>query len=75
MPNPYRKHSPRRRDSRRSKNWTVHMVGTSGCKNCGSIHEPHTVCAHCGFYGGKLIVAAKAKKPAKGSQDGPTGKP
>lgn len=74
MPNPYRKHSPRRRDSRRAKNWTIHMVGTSGCKNCGGIHQPHTVCPSCGFYGGKLVSPPKVKKTKKGPEEGQAGK-
>lgn len=73
MPNPFRKHSPRRRDSRRSKNWTIHMPGISACKNCGSAHEPHRVCPQCGFYGGKLIVAQKVKKTKKGPEEGKEG--
>ncbi|MBI3299496.1 MAG: 50S ribosomal protein L32 [Elusimicrobia bacterium] len=69
MPNPYRKHSPRRRDSRRSKNWTVHMPGLSACKNCGGVHQPHTICQQCGFYGGKLIVPQKVKKTKKDDKE------
>jgi large subunit ribosomal protein L32 len=35
------------------------------CGNCGELKRPHHVCAHCGHYAGREIVAAgKALKGA-----------
>ncbi|OIO07029.1 MAG: 50S ribosomal protein L32 [Elusimicrobia bacterium CG1_02_63_36] len=62
MPNPFRKHTPRRTGNRRSKNSQLHLGGQSRCTNCKSMVRPHTVCKECGFYGGKLVIAKKEKK-------------
>ena len=64
MPNPKRKHTRSRRDSRRSANWKLAVPSLSVCSNpqCGRLHPPHTVCQECGFYAGKLVVARKEKK-------------
>lgn len=37
------------------------------CKDCGHPRLPHTVCANCGKYKGKVVinVNAKAEKKAK----------
>lgn len=69
MPNPKRKHTRSRRDSRRSSNWKLELGSFSKCTNCGAQTKPHRVCAGCGFYGGKLVVAAKVKK-SKGKDGG-----
>ena len=70
MPNPKRRHTRSRRDSRRASNWTLTLGGLSVCpnKNCGRMKPPHAVCPHCGFYNGTLVVARKEKKPRKGEQ-------
>ena len=72
MPNPKRKHTRSRRDSRRAQNWRMEMPGLSPCSNpaCGKPRPPHAVCPHCGFYGGKLVVAPKAPKK-KGGEENP----
>lgn len=62
MPNPFRKHTPRRTGNRRSKNSQLHLGGQSRCTNCKAMVRPHTVCKECGFYGGKLVIAKKEKK-------------
>lgn len=67
MPNPYRKHTRHRRDSRRSANWRLEVGGLSRCSNCSEACPPHTVCPKCGFYDGKLVVAKKDKKKKKGA--------
>ena len=68
MPNPKRKHTRSRRDSRRSQNWKIRPAAISICSNpkCGLSVRPHTVCAECGFYKGKLVIARKVKKKDKG---------
>jgi large subunit ribosomal protein L32 len=62
MPNPKRKHTPHRRDCRRSANSKLNPPNVSKCSNCGAAKMPHKVCSECGFYNGKLIVAKSVKK-------------
>jgi large subunit ribosomal protein L32 len=62
MPNPKRKHSPHRRDSRRSANFKLFALNSSKCSNCGEPKLPHKVCPECGFYNGKLVIPRKVKK-------------
>ena len=68
MPNPKRKHTPHRRDSRRSANSKIEALNSNICSNCGAPKLPHRVCPSCGFYDGKLIVPKKAKKSKKQEQ-------
>ena len=74
MPNPKRRHTRSRRDSRRTKNWTLVKNNLSRCPQCGAMRMPHRVCPGCGFYDGKLVVAAKVKK-TKGGEGGGEKKP
>ncbi|MDR0977545.1 MAG: 50S ribosomal protein L32 [Endomicrobium sp.] len=62
MPNPKRKHTPHRRDCRRSANSKLNDPNANKCSNCGSAKMPHRVCPECGFYDDKLIIAKKVKK-------------
>lgn len=71
MPNPKRKHTRSRRDSRRASNWRLETAGRSACKQCGGEHVPHRVCPHCGFYGGELVLPKKEKKKQSGGEGGP----
>ncbi|MBI3548033.1 MAG: 50S ribosomal protein L32 [Elusimicrobia bacterium] len=71
MPNPKRKHTRSRRDSRRSANWKLEIGAASVCSQCGGHHVPHRVCPHCGFYGGSLVVPRKDKKKKGGEGGGP----
>ncbi|MDR1720812.1 MAG: 50S ribosomal protein L32 [Endomicrobium sp.] len=67
MPNPKRKHTPHRRDCRRSANSKLEMPNLSNCPNCNAAKRPHKVCLECGFYNGKLIIMTKnVKKPVDG---------
>ncbi|MBI5244532.1 MAG: 50S ribosomal protein L32 [Elusimicrobia bacterium] len=76
MPNPKRRHTRSRRDSRRASNWKLELGGLSVCpnKDCGRLKPPHSVCPHCGFYNGELIVARKEKKKKGEQPAGETGK-
>ncbi|MCA6079559.1 50S ribosomal protein L32 [Candidatus Endomicrobiellum agilis] len=69
MPNPKRKHTPHRRDCRRSANSKLDVPSLSRCSNCGVAKLPHRICPECGFYNGKLISLKKAGKPAKTQQE------
>ncbi|MBI5201305.1 MAG: 50S ribosomal protein L32 [Elusimicrobia bacterium] len=62
MPNPKRKFTRARRDSRRRSAWRLEASSASKCSNCGNARQPHRVCPSCGFYNGKLVIAAKVKK-------------
>lgn len=71
MPNPKRKFTRSRRDSRRAQAWKLELAGASKCAQCGAVRQPHRICPSCGFYNGKLVVAAKVKK----KKDGEGGEP
>ena len=75
MPNPKRKHTRSRRDSRRAANWKLDRFALSPCpqKDCGKLRLPHTVCPHCGFYNGRIAVPPKAKKGEAKGGDQPQG--
>lgn len=69
MPNPKHKHTRAHRDARRASCWRLESAGQSTCTNCKKVRPPHSVCPHCGFYNGKLVVAPKVKKDkSKGAQ-------
>ncbi|HBA59938.1 MAG TPA: 50S ribosomal protein L32 [Elusimicrobia bacterium] len=68
MPNPKRKHTRSRRDSRRSQNWKLEVKELVPCGQCGALRIPHRVCPSCGFYNGKLEVAKKAPKQEEGEE-------
>jgi len=71
MPNPKRKHTRSRRDSRRAQNWRLDTTTSSACPNCKILRRPHTVCPNCGWYNGKLAVAPKTKKGKTAEGEGP----
>lgn len=71
MPNPKRKHTPHRRDSRRSANSKIEALNSNICSNCGAPKMPHRVCPSCGFYDGKLVVPKKVKKSKTQEQQQP----
>jgi large subunit ribosomal protein L32 len=62
MANPKKKHTPMRRDMRRSQNFRLELGSLSRCGNCSAAVMPHRVCPVCGFYGGKLTVPPRVKK-------------
>ncbi|MFA6583211.1 MAG: 50S ribosomal protein L32 [Elusimicrobiaceae bacterium] len=69
MPNPKRRHTRARRDSRRAQNWKLEVASISKCPNCGEMRRPHQVCAKCGYYKDKVVVAIKAKKDEAGKAE------
>lgn len=55
---PKKRLTKRRQGNRRSQgHGKVFAVQLATCSNCGSKVMPHAVCAHCGFYKGKKILA------------------
>jgi large subunit ribosomal protein L32 len=56
---PKKKVSQSRRDMRRSHH-ALKAAGYVECPNCGENKRPHHVCAACGYYDGREVVAAKS---------------
>ncbi|MGH9936745.1 MAG: 50S ribosomal protein L32 [Blastocatellia bacterium] len=56
MPNPKRRHSKSRSRKRRAHD-ALKPVTLTACSNCGSMKMPHRVCADCGFYAGRIVIA------------------
>jgi large subunit ribosomal protein L32 len=59
MPTPKKKTSRSVRNMRRSHD-ALTKPAVGNCSNCGAIKKPHHVCASCGYYDGKEVVAAQA---------------
>ena len=55
MANPKRRHSKRRKNSRRAHDFLTAPT-LSECPNCHEPKLPHRVCPHCGHYKGREIV-------------------
>jgi large subunit ribosomal protein L32 len=58
-PVPKKKTSKARRDARRGH----HALATPAlvaCPQCKELKPSHTVCPHCGSYGGRQVVEVKA---------------
>jgi large subunit ribosomal protein L32 len=68
MANPKKKHTPMRRDMRRSNNFKLIAASLSNCSNCGIAILPHRVCPSCGFYQGELVLAPKQAKKKRGDK-------
>ncbi|MFA5161106.1 MAG: 50S ribosomal protein L32 [Elusimicrobiales bacterium] len=62
MPNPKRRHTRARRDTRRAQNWKLVVGSLSKCPNCGVNRQPHCVCPSCGYYKDKVVLPKKEKK-------------
>jgi large subunit ribosomal protein L32 len=59
MPNPKRRHSKSRSRKRRAHD-ALTAVGSSACSNCQAPKLPHRVCAKCGYYDGRQVIAKEA---------------
>jgi large subunit ribosomal protein L32 len=66
MANPKKKHTPMRRDMRRSANFKLTAASLAKCSQCGAAVLPHRVCQACGFYGGELVAPPKAPRKKEG---------
>ena len=55
MPNPKRRHTRTRRDTRRAHDALV-KPGKSLCTSCFEPKAPHQVCPHCGSYKGREVI-------------------
>ena len=47
------------RQAKRRANWKATVPTLVVCPNCKEMREPHTVCASCGHYDGKLVIERK----------------
>ncbi|MFA6781993.1 MAG: 50S ribosomal protein L32 [Sedimentibacter sp.] len=56
---PKRKTSKAKRDSRRAANAKLTVPNTVECPQCHEPKLPHKVCAACGYYDGKEVVAVE----------------
>lgn len=60
---PKKKVSPSRRNMRRSHHALKGSAYTE-CPNCGELKRPHHVCASCGHYDGREVVAQASEAEA-----------
>jgi large subunit ribosomal protein L32 len=58
MPNPKRRHTSTRRDSRRAHD-ALKPAKLSVCPQCQQPKPPHRVCASCGTYRGVEVIAPR----------------
>ena len=56
MPNPKKRHTKTRRDTRRAHD-ALTPVLPSACPNCQQPKLSHRVCSHCGYYRGVEVIA------------------
>ncbi len=53
---PKRKHSKARKRKRRA-HLALDLPAASLCERCGADKVPHAVCANCGYYRGRDVLA------------------
>ncbi len=54
---PARRTSTARKNKRRSSVWKMDAPTLVKCPNCSAYTVPHKVCANCGYYNGKEVIA------------------
>lgn len=54
---PKRKTSKSRRDRRRTRKERMPLAATNACPQCKAPKRPHHVCANCGTYKGRQVIA------------------
>jgi large subunit ribosomal protein L32 len=57
---PKKKTSKSRRNMRRAHQ-ALPAASYVECPNCGEIKRPHHLCAACGYYSGREVVAAQSE--------------
>lgn len=58
MPNPVKRHSRSRRNTRRAHDF-LKQLPMSVCPQCGEPKMPHRVCPNCGTYKGREVIPAE----------------
>ena len=61
MANPKNRFSHARTAKRRA-NWKLTAPTLVECPQCHELKTPHVVCANCGYYKGKEVIAQKVEK-------------
>lgn len=56
---PRNRHSNARKNSKRAHH-ARKAKDLSSCRTCGSVKLPHRVCASCGNYRGRVVIAGAA---------------
>jgi large subunit ribosomal protein L32 len=59
MPNPKRRHSKARKNSRRAHDHLT-PLSTSECPQCHERKLPHQACPRCGYYKGREVIDTNA---------------
>jgi large subunit ribosomal protein L32 len=59
MPNPKRRHSKARKNSRRAHDFLT-PLSTSECPQCHERKLPHQACPRCGYYKGREVIDTQA---------------
>ena len=54
---PKRRKSASKRDQRRAQHDKIGAAQVITCSNCGAVNVPHRVCAACGCYNGRQVLA------------------
>ncbi|MDP9169715.1 MAG: 50S ribosomal protein L32 [Acidobacteriota bacterium] len=60
MPNPKRRHSNARTQTRRAHD-ALRKPAAAECPNCHEAKLPHRVCPHCGQYKGREVIETTAE--------------
>ncbi len=58
MPNPVKRHSKSRRNTRRAHDF-LQQPPLSVCPQCSEPKMPHRVCPNCGTYKGREVIPAE----------------
>ena len=61
---PKQRQSHARTNKRRSQH-KLARAAISTCPNCGATRRPHRVCATCGHYGGREVIAQAPPEAAE----------
>ena len=56
---PARRVSKARRDKRRNNVWKATASAIEKCPQCGEYKRAHRLCAACGYYNGRQVVAVE----------------
>ena len=70
MPVPKRRTTPSKRNMRRANHDKVAAPNLVPCSNCSAPALPHRVCAACGFYGKRAVIAKKDTEESTGGAGG-----
>ncbi len=68
MANPKWKTPRSKTRSRRAANWKLADVTVVECSQCRQPKRPHFVCANCGFYDGRQVIAVEEERAGQTHQ-------